>query len=729
MLLSELKEVCCSQPFEKLSWIYDDELAAWRLRAWLPDATQVVVRPLKKRKDIQTRTLECVHKEGLFETVFTDLKEPFAYAFDVSYGDNMVSVIDPYQFHDEAFQGLAQLRESPDNLYRTLGAHCYETVADGISVQGVRFAVYAPSAKSVSLIGDFNYWDGRRLPMERSLDGHWVLFVPGLQAGVRYKYELKDPFGHLLPHKADPVGFLSEQYPSFASVVYDHGDFAWHDADWQQKQKNNKLEQAITIYEMHFGSWRKHEDGSSLSYREMAEVLIPYLLDMHYTHIELMPIMEYPYSGSWGYQPLGLFSPTSRYGSPDDFKYFIDQCHQAGIGVILDWVPAHFPSDAHGLARFDGTPLYEYEDPRRGWHPDWNSYIYDFGRDTVRQFLIASALFWLDYFHIDGLRVDAVASMLYWDYSREDGEWIPNVDGGNHNYEAISLLQWFNREVYARYPHTMTIAEESTAFTGVSRPTYNGGLGFTFKWNMGWMNDTLRYMAKDPVHRKFHHNDLTFSMVYHYNENFVLSLSHDEVVHGKQPMLYKMPGDEWQQSANLRAYMGYMYAHPGKKLNFMGTELAATTEWNPDNQLDWWLLDFKKHEGQQSLIRDLNQMYLAEPAFYDADYDPSGFEWLDYGDWENSTLLMIRRNLQQDQFVIAASNFTPVPRLAHRIGVPEPGCYQVILDTDDTKYWGSGFLEGKTTYYAEAVPSHGKIQSIVLNLPPLATIFIKKVAD
>ena len=576
MLLRELNEARCGQPFEKLGWVYDNEQSLWRLRVWLPHATEVAVRRIEKKT--QECKLKCINADGLFEAEFPVLAQTFAYALKVAYGDVKSELIDPYQFHDEAFRGLAEMKNSADNLYRTLGAQLMETEVNGVKVKGVRFAVYAPSAMSVSLIGDFNYWDGRRHPMQRSMCGHWVLFVPGLDAGTRYKFELKDLHGHCLPHKADPVGFYADQYPSFASVVYDHSKYQWHDAEWQKSQRNDKLEQPVSIYEMHFASWKRHEDGSSLSYREMADQLIPYLLEMNYTHIELMPIMEHPFSGSWGYQPLGLFAPTSRFGSADDFKYFVDRCHQAGIGIILDWVPAHFPSDSHGLARFDGTPLYEYEDPRRGWHPDWNSYIYDFGRETVRQFLIASALYWLDHFHIDGLRVDAVASMLYWDYSRDDGQWVPNVDGGNHNYEAISLLQWFNREVYERYPHAMTIAEESTAFTGVSRPTYTGGLGFTFKWNMGWMNDSLRYMAKEPVHRKYHHNDLTFSMVYHYNENFVLSLSHDEVVHGKQSLLYKMPGDEWQQAANLRTYMGYMYAHPGKKLNFMGTEIAQAAE-------------------------------------------------------------------------------------------------------------------------------------------------------
>ena len=512
-------------------------------------------------------------------------------------------------------------------------------------------------------------------------------------------------------------------------MVYDHSQYQWSDEAWRVSQLNDKLEQPLSIYELHFASWRRHEDGSSLNYREMAQELISYVKDMGYTHIELMPISEHPFSGSWGYQPVGMFAPTSRFGSADDFKYFVDQCHQAGIGVILDWVPAHFPSDSHGLARFDGTPLYEYEDPRRGWHPDWNSYIYDFGRDNVRQFLVASALYWLDHFHIDGLRVDAVASMLYWDYSRKAGEWVPNVHGGNHNYEAISLLRWFNEEVYKNYPHAMTIAEESTAFAGVSRPTFTGGLGFGFKWNMGWMHDSLEYMKKDPIYRKYHQNELTFSMVYHYDENFILSLSHDEVVHGKHSMLYKMPGDEWQQAANLRAYMGFMYAHPGKKLNFMGTEFAQSTEWNHDAQLQWWLLQFDKHKGQQSLIRDLNHLYRSEPALYEADYVRGGFMWLSHDDAEHSIFTMLRRNKAGDNSILVVSNMTPSPVAGYRLGVLEAGTYQVVLNTDSSYYWGSDYDMGGLAFHSDSVECHGQAQSIMINLPPLSTVFIKRVGD
>lgn len=727
MLIKELTGARCGQPFEHLGLIQNPQGSGLLLRAWLPGALSVTVSELGKDKVLATLT--CVDKLGLFEAQFPRHKKLFSYSLQVQYPDTTTTLIDPYQFRDAAYTGLAEMKLEAANLYRTLGAQLITLEVEGVQVSGVRFAVYAPSATAVSLIGDFNFWDGRRHPMQRSLCGHWVLFVPGLQAGERYKYELKDPMGNRLPHKADPVGFYSEQYPSFASVVYDQGQFQWHDADWQASQLNDKLEQPLTIYELHFGSWKRHDDGSSLSYREMADELIPYVQEMGYTHIELMPISEHPFSGSWGYQPVGMFAPTSRFGSADDFKYFVDQCHQAGIGVILDWVPAHFPSDSHGLARFDGTPLYEYEDPRRGWHPDWNSYIYDFGRDHVRQFLVASALYWLEHFHVDGLRVDAVASMLYWDYSRKAGEWVPNIHGGNHNYEAISLLRWFNEEVYKHYPHAMTIAEESTAFAGVSRPTFTGGLGFGFKWNMGWMHDSLEYMKKDPIYRRYHHNEMTFSMVYHYDENFILSLSHDEVVHGKHSLLYKMPGDEWQQAANLRAYMGYMYAHPGKKLNFMGTEFGQTNEWNHDAQLSWWLLQFDKHKGQQNLIRDLNKLYRSEPALYETDYERGGFSWLDHNDSEQSTFVMLRSNKDASSKLLVVSHFTPTPVVGYRLGVPEVGTYQVVLNTDSQYYWGSDYDTGGLAFHSEAVAAHGQAQSIVINLPPLACVFIKRVGD
>ncbi|MGN1394278.1 MAG: 1,4-alpha-glucan branching protein GlgB [Succinivibrionaceae bacterium] len=728
MLSDVLNNATLAKPFEVLGLQRKEEgKPGFKLTAWLPGALAVEVKSIDGKKHLGDMTV--VDKDGLFELDFPQANQEFYYSFQVKYQDSIVKVIDPYQFREQAFYGLSTMRLEPENLYKTLGAQLIEIEVEGVKIKGVRFAVYAPSASNVSVIGDFNFWDGRRHPMARSLLGHWVLFVPELTEGERYKYELKDPMGNRLPHKADPVGFYAEQYPSFASVVYDQKKYEWNDGDWIKSQYNDKLKQPMSIYEMHFASWKRHEDGTSLSYREMVDELIPYVKEMGYTHIELLPIMEHPFDGSWGYQPIGLFAPTSRFGSADDFKYFVDKCHQENIGVILDWVPAHFPSDSHGLARFDGTPVYEYEDPRRGWHPDWNSYIYDFGRDTVRQFLVASALFWLDNYHIDGLRVDAVASMLYWDYSRKAGEWVPNVDGGNHNYEAISLLRWVNEEVYKKYPYAMTIAEESTAFAGVSRPTYTGGLGFGFKWNMGWMHDTLEYMKKDPIYRKYHHSEMTFSMIYAYDENFILSISHDEVVHGKLSMLYKMPGNEWEQAANLRAFMGYMYAHPGKKLNFMGTEFAQSAEWNHDSQLQWWLLQFDKHQGQKKLIQDLNKLYKSEPALYNADYDKGGFLWLDHSDYQNSVFALMRRDDKQENEVIVVSNFTPTPHKEYRLGVPKKGTYEVILNTDSKYYWGSNYDLGGLTFQASDVSWHGQYHSILINLPPLATVFIKRIGD
>ena len=726
MLIDELNGARLAKPFETLG-LQPLEGGGFLMRAWLPGAEAVEVLSLDGNKKICS--LERVHEDGLFEKRLPDAKEPFHYKFSVTYKDSVNEVVDPYQFRDEAYYGLSTMNETPANVYKTMGAHLIEVDIDGVKVKGTKFVVYAPSATCVSVIGDFNFWDGRRHPMARSMMGNWVLFVPGLGAGLRYNYEIKDPQGNRLPHKADPVGFYHEQYPSFASVISDQTTYQWHDDGWREAQLCDKLKKPISIYEIHFGSWKRDAQGKSLSYRQMADELTSYVKQMGYTHVELMPVMEHPFTGSWGYQPTGLFAPTSRYGTIDDFKYFVDTMHQNGIGVILDWVPAHFPTDAFGLARFDGTCVYEYEDPRRGWHPDWNSLIYDFGRDTVRRFLIASALIWLDYYHVDGLRVDAVASMLYWDYSRKPGEWIPNVDGGNINYEAVSFLKWFNEEVYRNYPGAMTIAEESTAFTGVSRPTYTGGLGFGFKWNMGWMHDSLEYMQTDPFFRKYHHGEMSFSMIYAYNENFILSISHDEVTHGKRSLLYKMPGDEWQQAANLRSYLGFQYAHPGKKLNFMGSEFGQTSEWNVDSQLDWWLLKFEKHQGIQRLVRDLNDLYLNDPCLWENDYDPKSFMWLDVNDAEHSVFAMMRMDKDRDDEIIAVSNFTPVPYIAYRLGVPKPGTYKVVLNTDDRSYWGSGYGTGTDEFEASTISWQNQYHSIVLDLPPLATVFVKRVKE
>ncbi|MCM2679468.1 1,4-alpha-glucan branching protein GlgB [Echinimonas agarilytica] len=726
MLSNQLRQAQCNDPFGYLGLLPNNDGKGFVLRAWQPGATEISAKPLKGRsKKIE---LECIDEEGLFEAILPDVKELFAYKLIITAGGQTFERVDPYLVHHQAMHHVHHLYEDVADTYSAMGAQFQTADVHGHQVEGVRFAVYAPNASAISLVGDFNGWDGRVHPLQKLHNGCWCLFVPGLEAGARYKYEVKDPLGNRLPHKADPYGYSADQYPSHASILYDHSTYEWQDQDWQTKNLDDKRFRPMSIYEVHLGSWRKvtNEDGTqrSLTYKEMVEQLIPYVKDLGYTHLELMPVSEHPFDGSWGYQPVGMFAPTSRFGNPDEFKYFVDQCHANDIGVIVDWVPAHFPDDSHGVARFDGTHLYEYSDPRKGWHPDWNSCIYDFGRDHVRQFLVANALYWIDYFHIDGLRVDAVASMLYLDYSRNDGEWIPNVDGGNQNYEAISLLRWFNEEVYKRHPHAMTIAEESTAFPGVSRPTFMGGLGFGFKWNMGWMHDSLNYIQKDPAYRRFHHGEMTFSMIYAFDENFILPLSHDEVVHGKNSLLYKMPGDEWQQAANLRCYTGFMWGHPGKKLNFMGNEIAQGSEWNHDISLSWHLLDFPRHEGQLNLTRALNNLYRNEPALYELDVTGEGFEWVEHEDAENSTLAFIRKAKSSDEQVIVVSNFTPIPREGYRLGVNVAGRYEVVLNTDSKEFWGSGYDVAKQID-SENKAWHGREQSIVLDLPPLSTIFIK----
>ncbi|WP_026375442.1 1,4-alpha-glucan branching protein GlgB [Aestuariibacter salexigens] len=727
-LRDQLQQARCTHPFQHLG--LQEHEGKVSVTAWLPGAIDVVMVDHDSNADICALTRQ--PDSDLFVAEISAKPRPQTYHFRVRTSETEFDVLDPYQFREQAYHAVHYVDHAPENLYQQLGAQLIEvTTADGKPIAGTRFAVFAPNASAVSVVGDMNYWNGTCHPMQKTDMGYWVLFIPGVKAGVKYKYQLKDAHGHELPHKADPVGFSAEQYPSHASTVYDHGRYQWQDKKWMEKGRAEgaqaaKYYQPMSIYEVHLGSWKRPGDVSGrryLSYRELAEQLIPYVVDMGYTHIETLPVSEYPFDGSWGYQPVGMFAPTSRFGDPDDFKYFVDQCHQHGIGVIIDWVPAHFPEDGHGLARFDGTHVYEYEDPRKGWHPDWNSCIYDFGKDTVRQFLVASALYWLDKFHIDGLRVDAVASMLYLDYSREDGEWIPNVDGGNHNYEAISLLQWMNREVYEKHPHAITIAEESTSFPKVSRPVYEGGLGFGFKWNMGWMHDSLHYISKDPGYRRYHHNEITFSMVYAFDENFVLPISHDEVVHGKGSLLRKMPGDEWQAAANLRCYAAFMYAHPGKKLNFMGNELGQSAEWNHDGSLNWHLLEFDKHAGIQNMYRDLNKLYSKHPALHELDHQGEGFEWIDHGNAEQSILAFVRKDKQQRTKVYMVSNFTPVPRDNFRLGVLDEGNYSVIFNSDDKGYWGSGYKVSKKCK-AQDTSWHHKPFSVQLNLPPLATLFL-----
>ena len=619
---------------------------------------------------------------------------------------------------------LPALWEAPATLYRALGAQYFR--ADDEGAEGVRFAVYAPAASKVSVIGDFNSWLPDADLCQRREDGYWSCFVAEARLGHGYKFAIWDGSGRRLTDKSDPFGLAHDQHPSFASRVEDPSAYQWADEEWMSaRQRRQPLGDPISIYELHVGSWRRDQSGHPLSYRALAAELIPYVKELGFSHIELLPVMEHPFTGSWGYQPLGLFAPTTRYGRPDDFKFFIDQCHQAGIGVILDWVPAHFPADEHGLARFDGTPLYEYADPREGWHPDWATHIYDYGKDAVRRFLVASALSWFDRYHIDGIRVDAVASMLYRDYSRSAGEWIPNCDGGNQNYEAISLLKWMNEEIYRAYPGAMSIAEESTAFSGVSRPTYLGGLGFGFKWNMGWMNDSLTYLERDPIHRAHHHNEITFSMVYHYDENFILALSHDEVVHGKNALLEKMPGDEWQKAATLRAYLTFMFAHPGKKLNFMGNEFAQGTEWSHEESLPWWLLDFPKHRGHQLLFKDLNQLYRTLPALHELDHDQRGFEWIEHDDHQQSVLSWIRYADSGAPPVVAVINFTPTPHAVYRVGVPALGRYRLRLNSDAGCYWGSG-LPTLECFEAEEIGAHGRPYSLALCLPPLAGLILER---
>ncbi|MFG1461825.1 1,4-alpha-glucan branching protein GlgB [Xanthobacter sp. DSM 24535] len=608
------------------------------------------------------------------------------------------------------------------NLSDVLGAHV--VTVDGIN--GVRFAVWAPNARRVSVVGDFNGWDGRRNPMRlRQAAGIWEIFIPRLGAGVRYKFELLGADGNLLPLKADPVARAAELAPATASIVVDPTPFHWTDAAWMGRRAERQSAQApISIYELHPGSWMRHlDDGRSFSWEELGDRLIPYVADMGFSHIELLPVMEHPFGGSWGYQPLGLFAPTARFGPPHAFARFVDRCHSAGIAVLLDWVPAHFPSDAHGLAQFDGTALYEHADPREGFHHDWNTLIYNFGRSEVSGFLIASALEWLRHFHVDGLRVDAVASMLYRDYSRKSGEWVPNIHGGRENLEAVAFLRRLNETVHAKAPGAIVVAEESTAWPGVTAPVALGGLGFDFKWNMGWMHDTLHYIGYEPIHRRYHHHDMTFGLVYAFSERFVLPVSHDEVVHGKGSLLGRMPGDQWQRMANLRAYVGFMFAHPGKKLLFMGCEFGQPTEWNHDAELPWHLLDDPLHRGVQKLVRDLNALYRDTPALHERDTTPDGFAWIVGDDIDNSVFAFFRF-ADDGAPVLVVANMTPVPRYDYRIGVPAGGLWGEVLNTDAVDYGGSG-VGNFGAVEARAEESHGQPFALNLNLPPLAALFLR----
>jgi len=611
-----------------------------------------------------------------------------------------------------------------DRLFEKLGAH--PLIVDG--VRGTYFAVWAPNARWVSVIGDFNRWDPAAHPLQpREQSGIWEGFLPGVGPGARYKYHIVSRHGGYLVDKADPLAFAAEPPPRTASVVWDLG-YAWGDAEWMaQRVQRNSLAAPMAIYEVHPGSWvRAPEEGRRwLTYRELAPRLAEYVRRMGFTHVEFLPVMEHPFYGSWGYQITGYFAPTGRYGTPQDLMFLIDFLHQEGIGVILDWVPSHFPTDEHGLGFFDGTHLYEHADPRRGIHPDWNSYIFNYGRHEVRSFLLSSARFWLERYHADGLRVDAVASMLYLDYSRKEGEWIPNIYGGRENLEAIAFLRRLNEVVYGQVPGTQTIAEESTAWPMVSRPTYLGGLGFGMKWDMGWMHDTLEYMRHDPIHRKYHHNQVTFRMLYAFSENFVLPLSHDEVVHGKGSLWAKMPGDAWQRAANLRLLLGYMYAQPGKKLLFMGGEFGQQREWNHEESLDWHLLADPRHAGLQRWVQDLNALYRRTSALHELDFDPAGFEWVDASDSEQSTLCFLRRGRHAEDLILVVCNFTPVPRYGFRVGVPLAGWWQEVLNSDAAVYGGSN-LGNLGEVAASPQPFHGRPYSLELTLPPLAVLFLRQ---
>ena len=606
------------------------------------------------------------------------------------------------------------------HAHEFLGAH--PRTVDGVA--GTLFATWAPQAARVGVVGDFNGWDGRHHAMRQHPGGVWEIFVRDVGAGALYKFEIRGADG-TLRQKADPFARHMELRPRTASIVLGPSSHAWTDERWLAgRARRDWLQAPLAIYELHAGSWQRHPDGRWLSYRELADRLVPYVKQLGFTHIELLPVMEHPFDGSWGYQTLGYFAPTSRFGTPDDFRALVDRCHAEGIGVLLDWTPAHFPSDEHGMARFDGAPLYEYGDPRRGQHPDWGTLVFDYGRPEVRNFLLASALCWLDSFHIDGLRVDAVASMLYLDYSRRAGEWAPNRHGGRENLEAIQFLQQLNSVVHERHPGAMVIAEESTAWPQVTRPTWVGGLGFSMKWNMGWMHDTLRYLALDPVHRQYHHNDLTFGLLYAHSENFVLPLSHDEVVHGKGSLIDKMNGDAWRKFAHLRLLLAYQWTYPGKKLLFMGQEFAQRREWSEERALDWDLLDHAAHRGVQQLVGDLNRLYVERVALHRGDFSADGFEWIDCHDAVQSVLTYLRRD--GAEFLAVALNFTPVPRQGYRIGVPAPGRYRECLNTDAEAYGGSN-VGNLGEVRAVAEPWMGRPYSVILTLPPLAAVVLEQV--
>jgi 1,4-alpha-glucan branching enzyme len=714
-------------PFEVLGPhpVEDQGRRAIAVRAFLPNSKQVwLVDQAHQAKQPMRR----IHPAGIYETVVPaprDGQMP-RYCFTVtSQNGETTTMHDPYSFEsiltDYDFHLIGE--GTHYTLYERLGAQV--RTVDG--VVGVNFCVWAPNAQSVSVIGDFNEWDGRGHLMRKHVPaGIWELFVPGMSPGEKYKLRVRSQWGEVVD-KTDPYGFAAELPPKTASIVTDLSNYTWDDAEWMERRRNrNPLDQPISVYEVHLGSWRRNNDRIHgwLNYRELAHGLVAYCQQMGYTHIELLPITEHPFTGSWGYQTVGYFAATSRYGTPEDFMYFVDYCHQHDIGVILDWVPAHFPRDGHGLRRFDGTALFEHSDPRQGEHPDWGTLIFNYGRNEVRNFVIANALFWLDKYHIDGLRADAVASMLYLDYSREEGEWVPNEHGGRENIAAIELLQEFNRRAHELFPGVLTVAEESTAWSGVSRPTECGGLGFSLKWNMGWMNDTLRYISNDPIHRRCHHEELTFSMIYAFTENFTLPISHDEVVHGKRSLLDQMPGDLWQKFANLRLLFTYMWTHPGKKLLFMGSDFGQRNEWNYEADLQWDLLQWETHRGVQRLVSDLNGLLRREPAIYEQDFDDAGFEWVDCHSADDSVLSFMRKGKNPDDFLLICCNMTPVVRRDYRVGVPRAGWYHEVFNSD-SEYYGGSNVGNYPGVNAVEPGHHARPFAIDIALPPLGAIVLK----
>lgn len=698
-------------------------------RVLLPGAINVEL--ISSKDNEKVADLNLVHETGLFEGSLGRRRKPFSYHLRVQYEDGVYEQQDPYRFQSQLDDDDLYLfcEGTQEKVYQWMGSHAREV--DG--VKGMLFVLWAPDAGRVSVVGEFNFWDGRHHVMRsHPASGVWEIFIPGVSPGTGYKYEIMTNYGHKLPLKADPYAFSMAFPPDTVSRTVSDESYVWHDQEWMKNraESNNHCAAPVSIYEVHPGSWRRsvERDNGYLTWRELARQLIPYAVDMGFTHLQLMPVSEYPFDGSWGYQQIGMFSPTSRFGSPEDFKYFVDCCHQQGLGLLLDWVPGHFPADEYGIGRFDGTCLYEHEDVRRGYHPDWKTLIYNYGRAEVKSYLISNAIYWFDQYHVDGLRVDAVASMLYLDYSRKEGEWLPNEHGGRENLEAIEFLRQVNSRVYFNYPGAMMVAEESTAWPGVSRPVDQDGLGFGFKWNMGWMNDTLRYMERDPIHRQYHHNELTFGLVYAFSENFVLPLSHDEVVHGKRSLLERMPGDDWQKFANLRAYLGYMWTHPGKKLLFMGGEIAQRQEWNHDTSLDWNVLGDNRHAGIQRLVRDLNHCYRTIPALHQLDCDANGFEWIEADNSAYSIYAYLRKGHDAVSPVLVIVNMTPSTHTDSRFGVPLAGTYRECLNTDSQQYGGSNQGNGGGVK-AHAEPLGGQPCQLSVNIPPLATLILERQAD